>query len=748
MKVKKQIGMLLVLLFFSASLCWGSEEVIHKITVLGNAKVEEGVIRGAVKSRENGPFSADQVREDLRSVFGLGYFSDVQVDIKTTPKGKEIIFIVMEKPSVKEILITGNQKVKVEDIKEKITLTTRSILNLEKVKENSELIRRLYFSKGYYGVKVDHKIDYLETNEAVVTFQIEEGTKGHIKKVIFKGNKRIKSSELKKIMLTKQRNIFSLITKTGILDEDILKNDLQILTAYYIDHGYLQVKVSEPKIDLKDPKRIQIEIEISEGPQYRIGEIDFKGDVLTTKEDLFKSIKLKRNAIYSTSAIRKDIGSLTEKFANQGYANVEITPLTTTDEKNLLVHLTFEIEKKRQVFFEKIQIVGNTKTRDKVIRRELRVAEEELYSATGLSKSKDRLKRTGFFKEVELTTSRGSTEDKTNLEVKVEEAPTGSVSFGIGYSSIENVIGSASISDRNLFGLGYYGVLKFKLGSETLDLRMNFTDPYFLGYNFAAGIDLYHENREFDTYSYRISGSDLRFGKEFTDTLRMDIAYKLEKINVYDLATDASRFVKEQEGKKLTSALSLGFSIDTRNDYYNPTKGAHHNLTLQNAGGILGGDNYFVKGVADTSWYFPLPLNTVLNLRAKVGIIEPYSGRKVPIYEKYFVGGLGTVRGFEYGMAGPFDSNKEPLGSEKMVAFTSELTFPIAKELGLRGAIFWDVGKGFDKFKDITPLKTGVGAGIRWFSPFGPLHLDLGINPNPKTGEKRKVFDFMVGTVY
>jgi outer membrane protein insertion porin family len=358
------------------------------------------------------------------------------------------------------------------------------------------------------------------------------------------------------------------------------------------------------------------------------------------------------------------------------------------------------------------------------------------------------LKRTGFFKEVELTTSRGSTEDKTNLEVKVEEAPTGALSFGIGYSSIENVIGSASISDRNLFGLGYYGVLKFKLGSETLDVRTSFTDPYFLGYNFAAGIDLYHENREFDTYSYRISGGDLRFGKEFTDTLRMDIIYKLEKINVYDLTTDASRYVKEQEGKKLTSALSLGFSIDTRNDYYNPTKGARHNLTLQNAGGILGGDNYFVRGMADTSWYFPLPLNTVLNLRAKAGIIEPYGGRKVPIYEKYFVGGLGTVRGFEYGMAGPFDSNKEPLGSEKMVVFTSELTFPIAKELGLRGAIFWDVGKGFDNFKDITPLKTGVGAGIRWFSPFGPLHLDLGINPNPKPGEKRKVFDFMVGTVY
>ena len=744
----KKIWITLVLLLLSVGVCSGSEEVIHKITILGNMKVEEGVIRGAVKSREGGPFSADQVREDLRSIFGLGYFSDVQVDIKTIPKGREIIFIVMEKPAIKEILITGNQKVKLDDIKEKATLTTRSILNLEKVKENGEQIRRLYFSKGYYGVKVDYKIDYLETNEAVVTFQIQEGVKGHIKKIVFKGNKKIKSSDLKKIMLTKQRNILSIITKTGILDEDILKNDIQMLAAYYIDHGHLDVKIPETKTDLQDPKKIQIEIEISEGPQYRVGEIDFKGDVLTTKEDLFRSIKIKRNHIYSTSAIRKDINSLTEKFANQGYANVEVTPATSMDEKNLLVHLTFEIEKKKQVSFEKIQIVGNTKTRDKVIRRELRVAEEELYSATGLSKSRDRLKRTGFFKEVEVTTSRGSTEEKTNLEIKVEEAPTGAISFGIGYSSIENVVGTAAISDRNLFGLGYHGLLKFRLGSETRDLRLSFTDPYFLGYNFAGGTDLYSENREFDTYSYKILGGNLRFGKDLTETLRADALYKLEKIKVSDVSLDASRYIKEQEGEKVTSALSFSLSMDTRNDYYNPTKGARHSISLQNAGGILGGDNYFVKGLVETSWFFPLPLKTVLNLRGKVGFVEPYGGREIPIYEKLYVGGLYTVRGFEYGMAGPFDTNKEPLGAKKMVTFQSELIFPLSSEIGLKAAIFWDVGKGFDRFSDITPLKTGVGVGIRWFSPFGPFHIDLGINPNPKPGEKGKVFDFTAGTVY
>ena len=745
----RQMGLILLILFLLVRICDGEEDVIYRITVLGNVKVEEGVVRGAIKSREGGPFSPEQIREDLRSVFNLGYFTDVQVDIKSAPKGKEVIFVVSERPSIREVVITGNVKVKLDDIKEKVTLAPRSILNLDKVKENAEQIRKLYFSKGYYGVKVEHKIDYLETNEALVTFRIVEGPKGRIKKIVFKGNQKIKSSNLKKVMMTKQWNIFSILTKRGVLDEDILKNDIQLLTAYYFDHGYLDVNISEPKIDLRDPKRIRIEIEIAEGPQYRLGTIDFKGDVLTTKETLFTIIKLKRNDVYSNSAIRRDISLLTEAFANQGYAYVEINPETSVDSKNLLVHLTFDIEKKSRVSFERIQITGNTKTRDKVIRRELRVAEGELYTISGMNKSRSRLKRTGLFKEVDFTTSRGSTDEKINLDIKVEEAPTGALSFGVGYSSIENVTGTVSLSERNLFGYGYQGILKVRWGAETQDVRLGFTDPYFLGYNFAGGIDLYHERLEiFETYKYKVAGGDLRFGKELTEKLRVDSMYKLETVDVYEVTEDASRYIKEQEGKATTSALSLTFTSDTRDDFYAPSRGARHSLFLQYAGGILGGDNYFVKAVGETSWFFPLPLKTVLSLRGKVGVVEPYGGKKTPIYEKFFVGGLYTVRGFEYGTAGPIDENEDPLGSEKMVAFNAELLFPLSREIGLKGAIFWDIGKGFDEWKDITPLRTGAGVGLRWFSPLGPIHIDLGFNLDPEPGEKRKVFDFTMGTVF
>jgi outer membrane protein insertion porin family len=746
----RRIGLIL-LVFFSLfiGIASGAEENIYKIMILGNVKVEEGVIRGAIKSREGGPFSVEKIREDLRSIFDLGLFTDVQVDIKPTPQGKEVIFIVAEKPSIKDIFIKGNDKVKLDDIKEKMTLKSRSILNLEKVKENAEQIRKLYFSKGYYGVKVEDKVDYLETNEAVVTFTISEGPKGHIQKIVFKGNKNIKSSRLKKLMATKRKTIFSIITKTGTLDEDILKNDLQLVTAYYFDQGYLDAKVSEPKINLSNPKKIRIEIGIVEGPRYHLGNIDFKGDVLTTKEALFKILKIKRGDVYSNTVIRKEINALTEKFANQGYAYVEINPEISVDNKDLLVHLTFEIEKKKRVFYEKIQVVGNTKTRDKVVRRELVVAEGELYNAANMNKSRDRLKRTGFFKEVDFTTSRGSTEEKINVDIKVEEAPTGAVTFGVGYSTIESVVGSASISDRNLFGLGYAGSLRFSLGFKTQNFRLSFTDPYFLGYPYAAGIDLYHERVEiFETYSYKITGGDLRFGKELTDSLRIDAMYKLENIDVYNVADDASIYIKDQKGKKTTSAISLTPSIDTRDDNFNPRRGGQHSLFIQNAGSILGGDNYFVKVLGRTSWFFPLPLNSTLNLRAQAGMILGYGGRPLPIYEKFFAGGISTVRGFEYGKAGPVDVNDEPIGAKKMVVFNTELIFPISREIGLRGALFFDIGKGFDKWSEITPLRLGAGPGIRWYSPFGPIHIDFGFNLNPKKGEKGNVIEFTAGTVY
>jgi outer membrane protein insertion porin family len=556
-------------------------------------------------------------------------------------------------------------------------------------------------------------------------------------------------------MATKPKNIFSIITKTGTLDEDVLKNDVQLLTAYYFDHGFLEAKISEPKVDLSNPKQIQIEIGITEGPQYHLGDIDFKGDLLTTREALFKVLRIKRGDVFSNTAIRIEVNALTEKFANKGYAYVEVNPETAVDNKNLLVNLIFEIDRKKSVYYEKIQIAGNTKTRDKVIRRELRVSEGELYNASDMNSSRDRLKRTGYFKEVDFTTSHGSAEDKINLDIKVEEAPSGAISFGAGYSTLEGVVGTASISDRNLFGLGYAGALKFSLGFKSEDFRLSLTDPYFLGYPLAAGFDIYHDQVGFfTTYSWKVTGADIRFGRQLTDKLRVDVMYKLESVDVYNVTPGVtSQYILEQQGKKTTSAIAITPSIDTRDDYYNPRRGYRSSLFIENAGGPLGADNSFVKVVAATSWFYPLPWNTTLNLRGQAGGIWGYSGKLVPIYEKFFVGGIDTIRGFEYGMAGPVDrATNDPLGATKMVIFNAEWIFPLSREIGLQGALFFDVGKAWGTNRGENArtrgLAFGVGPGVRWYSPFGPIHIDLGFNLNRKRGEKADVIEFTGGSVY
>ena len=747
--VVRRLALVVLVLFLMRGTGAGQEDLISKITIMGNAKVEDGVIRGAIKSREGNPFSADQVREDLRSIFNLGYFSDVQVDIKPTPRGKEVIFIVAERPSIKDIVVTGNQKVKLEDIKEKVTLKPRSILNLDKVKENADQIRKLYFTKGYYGVKVEEKVDYLEANEALVTYAITEGPKGRIKTIRFKGNKNLKASDLRKIMQTKEWTIFSFFTKGGILDEDVLKNDVQILTAYYYEHGYLEAKISEPKINLSDPKRITIEIDVQEGPQYRLGEIDFRGDLIRSKESLFRSLGLKRNDVYSGSAVRRDVTTLTEIYANQGYAYVEVNPNTSIDSKEHLANVVFDINKGKLVYFDKIQVTGNAKTRDKVVRRELLVAEGELYSVTALNESRNRLKRTGYFKEVDFTTSRGSGDDKIDLNLKVEEAPSGALTFGVGYSGLEGILGSASVSERNLFGLGYAASLRLRLGADSNDVRLGFTDPYFLGYRLSAGTDLYHEKVGFfDTYSYKVTGGDIRLGKEITNNFRLDLMYKLETVDVYDIQLGAPLTIIEQAGKNTTSALLLTPSLDTRNDFYAPSKGQRTSLLIENAGGPLGGDYSFVKSALQTSWYFPLPLGVVLNLRGQAGAIEAYNGSIVPTYEKFYVGGITTVRGFEYGFAGPVDLGGDPVGANYMLVFNTELIVPLAREIGLRGAVFFDMGKGANKVSDLLPLRYAAGVGIRWFSPFGPINIDFGWNLSPKRDEKGFVLDFGAGTVF
>lgn len=728
----------------------GNEGPIARIQVMGNEKIESSAILNQIKTKVGDLLSLSVLRKDMKRIYEMGYFTDVQVDVKETEEGPLVTFVVVEKPSIGQILISGNEKIETSKIREKIDIRLNSIVKTDKIQEIIGEINKLYLSKGYYGAKVSYKIEPLEGNQVVLEIVIEEGKKAWIRKVLFQGNDKISSRKLRGKMNTKKRSLFAWLTGKGFLDEEILSNDTDILRAFYYDQGYLRVRIDKPKVAVgKKGKSITIEIAIHEGPQFSIQTIDFRGDILTTKKDLFKVLKTKKGKVYRSTLVQQDVLKLTDLYADKGYANVDVDPAIKLDEERRAVHLTFEIAKGKQVYFERINIVGNTKTRDKVIRRELRFGEGDLYTSTGMKRSRQRLKTTGYFKEVDFVSSKGTSEEKINLEVAVEEAPTGSVSLGVGFSTKDQFVIQGAFSQRNFLGLGYQFNLSGDLGGESSQFRIGFTDPWFLGYPVLAGIDLYaKEDTFFESYSTKIRGGRFRLGKGLGEYLRARIAYTYETVDIFDVAENASRIIKEQEGERDSSILGLTLSMDRRDDFFFPNSGGVYKLGLENSGGILGGDNDFYRVTSDFQYYYPLFWKLVGHGRAVLGFIDAYGGQEVPLWERFYVGGIRTIRGFKYGEAGPEDETGEVIGSEMEVAANLEILFPLKEDMGIRGVVFFDVGKGFDEIDDFTPLRTSVGFGLRWLTPIAPLRMDYGINLSPEDNEESARFHFFLGGTF
>jgi outer membrane protein insertion porin family len=725
----------------------GDQKSIAEVQILGNDKIGSSAILSQIETKVGDLLSHAALRNDMKRIYEMGYFTDVQVDVKETEEGPLVTFVVVEKPSIGQVLISGNKKIETAKIREKIDMPLHSIVKAEKIQEVMESINKLYLSKGYYGAEVTYKIEPLEKNEVALEIEIDEGKKAWIRKMVFHGNDHIGSGKLRGKLRTKKRGLLSWLTGTGYLDEDVLENDLDILKGFYYDEGFLRVAIDRPDVIVgRKGKAITIDITIHEGPRFETATVDFRGDILTTKEDLFDGLKTKEGKTYRNTVVQQDLLRLSDLYADQGYANVDVRPVLNLDEERETVDLTFEIKKGEKVYFERIDVVGNTKTRDKVIRRELRFGEGDLYTASGMKRSQQRLRTTGYFKEVDFAVSDGTSDEKLDLEVAVEEAPTGSVSLGIGYSTRDQIVLEGSFSQRNLFGLGYRVNVRGQIGGQSNEFVIGLTDPWIFGYPVEAGFDLYAtEDEYFESYSTKVRGGRLRVGKELTEYIRGRITYTYENVNVFDVEETASRIIQEQEGDRDSSILGLSLFMDNRDDYFFPTRGGIYEVKLENSGGPLGGDNDFYRVTGEAQYYHPLFWKVVGRGRVVLGTVAAYSGQEVPIWERFYVGGVRTIRGFKYGEAGPEDENGEVIGSESEVAGSLEVLFPVKEEMGVRGVLFFDVGKGFDEFGDLFPLRTSAGFGLRWLTPLGPLSMDYGFNLSPQDDEDGSRFHFFIG---
>lgn len=738
-------------------------DTVMDIVIAGNERIEDDAIKRKIHTKPGDAFIRENISMDLRRVYDMGYFDDIRIEAAQGHDGKIITLTVKEKPSIRDIIFTGNSEYDDEDIEENIDISTGTIFNTVKIKREIKKIETFYRDKNYHNAKVTYSIETLDNNQADLEIIIDEGDEALVQKIIFEGNDTFDDDELKDLqkdkeglaawnpfkwfesgelgeMETTEEGLFSFFTDSGKLDEEALSQDAAKLKAFYRNNGFSLVKVGEPEIEYEGDA-IFIKIKIEEGPRFKVGAIDLEGDLILPREKLMAVIALKNEEYFNHGMLRKDIIILHDIYADQGYFYADILPLVARDMENKTSNVTLKVTKKNLVYFEKIIIAGNTSTRDKVIRRELPVVEQELYSGSKLQRGIRNLNRLDYFEDVKVNTLEGSSEDKMILKIDVEEKPTGAFSFGGGYSTVENIFASASVSERNLFGRGQIMKLSVEAGGTTTQWNARFTEPWLFDIPLSATISLYNIAKDYDSYDKDTTGGGLGFGYPVFDYTRLSTTYVYEINDYKEIEADASSFVKDLEGESDTSKVIVKLRYDSRDKAFNASEGSDHSITTIYAGGPLGGDIGFSKYLLELGRYFPLFWGTVGFLHAETGYVRENSGGKLPDEDRFHLGGMNSIRGFDWRDISPIRIDEEGfetvVGGNKYVQFNVEYLFPVVKDVNLMGLIFYDTGNAFDNGDpmDFRELRESAGYGIRWYSPIGPIRVEVGHILDTKEGE-------------
>jgi len=707
---------------------------VAAILVKGSRRIEVDAIEQVIKTAPGDVYSAGDLSRDLKSVYAMGYFDDVRIEAQDGPDGKTVTFRVTEKPTLRVIRFKGNRVFDDEKITENLSISTGSILNVFQLKKNVKRIETLYKEKNYHNVQVSYTIHPLENEQADLEFVISEGNKIWIKEITFEGNSAYPDKKLKGLMKTAEKGFFSWITSSGDLSSEDLDQDVEKLAAFYNNNGYIQVKVGEPQVSYH-PDGIRIAVKIDEGPRYKVGKVDLAGDIIMTKGELAEKLAISNVEYYSREKVRNDVLRLGDIYSDQGYAYADIVPRIDRDANNLVVHITYDIVKGKEVYFERIVIAGNTTTRDRVIRRELNLYEQGLFSGVKLKEGIRNLQRLDYFEDVKVNTQRGSSDDLMVLKLDVIEKPTGAFSFGGGYSNDENLFGMATISQRNLFGRGQTLQLKAQLGGTNDRFTLSFIEPWFWGIPLSFGLDLYNWQTDYDDYDRDANGGRIKLSYPVFKYTRASFRYTYEIVDVSNIEADASHTIRELEGENTTSAVEVGLRYDSRDKIFNPTIGSSHRVSFEYAG--LGGDISFLKYIVQTGWNIPLFWKTLAFVHAKGGYVEKGSDGILPDYEKFYLGGMNSMRGFEWQGIHVKDENGAEIGGEKFVQFNFEFQVPLFQKAGVVGVLFYDTGNVYAENDDIDlgELRESIGVEVRWYSPMGPIRIANGYILNPRDGE-------------
>jgi outer membrane protein insertion porin family len=715
------------------------QPLITQIDVVGARKVEEATVRFKLKSRVGDPYSPELLREDIKALYSLGYFEDIEVRADIFEGGLKLTFTLHEKPSIQSLRIVGNRKLAADKIRAKIDLVEGGIIPPGGLTKNAEKIRLFYEEEGYYQATVEGREERISPQEVAVTFQIVEGEKFDISDIQIIGNRALTEKEIKSKLQTSELYLFFF---GGTLKREELARDLDRIRALYLDNGFLDIAVAEPEIQLDtDRKKLRILIRVDEGPQYRIRDLAVKGNSLFSEAEIRGLITSQAGGIFSREMLQRDLVSITDRYAERGFLFADVAPVTDIQPADHTVSLALEITEGRQAFINRIEITGNVRTRDKVIRREIRLVEGDVFDSRLLRESRLNVTNLGFFEDVKVDTKRAAAEDRVDLTIDVKEKPTGAFSIGGGYSSVDGFIGVASISQTNLFGYGKRFVVSGQYGENANRLNVVYTDPHFLDTDFLVEPRIFALQTDYQNqqgFNQESAGASLTVGHYLFERVFGTLTYLYERTLIKDLAFNAPLLIQLQaaQGETFTSALIFALARDTRDSPTEPTRGMRARFSFEYAGGFLDAESNYTVTTLELAHYWPLWWKLVGHLRGNIAYGEAFGETPLlPVQKRFFLGGANTIRGYENFSISPTSPiTGGETGGNKAFWINGEILFPLYEPLKLRGVVFLDMGNAFAEPQDFSwSVKYGAGFGVRFISPVGAIRLEVGfpLNPGP-----------------
>lgn len=717
--------------------------VVKELTVEGNRRVQEAVILGRIKTAVGAAFNASQVSEDVRSVFALGFFDDVQLRVDDFEGGVKVTFMVTERPFVRDVEFVGNKQLTTTELQDKIDIKLGSVYNPVDIQRAREKMKETYEESGYFEVQISPEVEKFSDGDVKVVFNINEGRRITIDKIVIHGNTGLSDRQIKSAMTTQERQYWIL---RGTVQRQRLEEDIERIVALYNDHGYIQARVESHDIVVdRDRARVTVTIDVVEGPQYRVGEIKITGVTLVPESEVRRQLKFKSGDVFSRTALRESARQIADLYSTIGRASADIVPRTEMVAGNH-VAVSLDITEGPEVYVERINIAGNVRSEDKILRREIPMVEGDLFTSQKLQRARQRLVNLGYFEAVNVTTQPGTDRTRIIVNVDVTERPTGIFSIGGGYSSVDSFVGTIDLRQNNFLGRGWQASLAIRAGGTSQQGILSFTEPWLFDRPLSAGFDLFNTARQYTEYDYNTLGGALRLSHPFAEYWRWHLSYRLTRDEIDDVARDLSPAFRSEIGTRITSLVSGAVTRDSRDNVIAPTSGGQSSVVLDVAG--LGGDSRFVKVVGSTSYFKPIWFDHILSGRAEVGHGFGWGDEELPIFERFYMGGPNSFRGVKSRKISPVDETGTRIGGTTELLGNVEYIVPLP--FNLRVAGFVDIGNvyGFGTKFDPTDLREAVGAGIRWISPFGPIRVDYGINVDRRKGEDFGALHFSVGSPY